>query len=40
LPARLLHPWDFAGKITGVGFHFLLQRIFPTQGLTPGLPAL
>ena len=26
LPARLLHPWDFPGKNTGVGFHFLLQR--------------
>ena len=25
-PARLLHPWDFPGKTTGVGCHFLLQR--------------
>ena len=25
-------PWDFPGKKTGVGCHFLLQRIFPTQG--------
>ena len=24
---------DFLGKNTGVGCHFLLQRIFPTQGL-------
>ena len=24
----LLHPWDFPGKGTGVGCHFLLQRIF------------
>ena len=24
-PARLLCPWDFPGKNTGVGFHFLLQ---------------
>ena len=24
-PARLLHPWDFLGKVTGVGCHFLLQ---------------
>ena len=31
VPARLLHPWDFPGKITGVGCHFLLQGIFPTQ---------
>ena len=32
-PAKLLHPWDFPGKNTGVGCHFLLQGIFPTQGL-------
>lgn len=32
-PARLLCPWDFPCKNTGVGFHFLLQEIFPTQGL-------
>ena len=31
-PARLLCPWDFPGKNTGVGGHFLLQGIFPTQG--------
>ena len=24
-PARLLHPWDFLGKNTGVDCHFLLQ---------------
>ena len=30
-PARLLCPWDFPGKNTGMGCHFLLQRIFPTQ---------
>ena len=24
-PAGLLCPWDFPGKNTGVGFHFLLQ---------------
>ena len=35
---RLLHQWDFPGKNTGVGCHFLLQEIFPTQGLNPGLP--
>ena len=28
----------FPGKNTGVGCHFLLQEIFPTQGLNPGLP--
>ena len=32
-PARFLCPWDFPGKNTGVGCHFVLQRIFPTQGL-------
>ena len=37
VPVRLLHPWDFLGKITGVGCHFLLQGIVPTQGLNPGL---
>ena len=26
------------GKNTGVGCHFLLQGIFPTQGSNPGLP--
>ena len=30
-------PMDFPGKNTGVGCHFLLQEIFPTQGLNPGL---
>ena len=30
---RLLWPWDFPGKNTGVGCHALLQVIFPTQGL-------
>ena len=37
-PIRLLSPWDFPGKDTGVGCHFLLLGIFPTQGLNPGLP--
>ena len=32
-PSRLLCPQDFPGKNTGVGCHFLLQRIFPTEGL-------
>ena len=34
----LLHSWDFPGKSTQVGCHFLLQRIFWTQGSNPGLP--
>ena len=37
-PARLLCPWGSPGKNTGVGCHALLQGIFPTQGLNPGLP--
>ena len=37
-PARPLCPWDCPGKKTGVGCHFLLQGIFPTQGSNPGLP--
>ena len=36
-PIRLLHPWNFPGKNTGVGCPFLLQGIFPTQGLNPCL---
>ena len=32
-PARLLCPWGFPDKNTGMGCHFLLQGIFPTQGL-------
>ena len=32
-PARLLSPWSFPGKDIGVGCQFLLQVIFPTQGL-------
>ena len=31
-PPRLLSPWNSPGKNTGVGCHFLLQGIFPTQG--------
>ena len=34
---RLLCPWHFPGKNTGMGCHFLLQGIFPTQGLNSGL---
>ena len=42
-PARLLWPWDFLGKNTWAGCHFLLQGIFPTQGpnrSSPASPAL
>ena len=36
-PTRLLCPWDFPGKNTGVGCHALLQEIFPTQESNPHL---
>ena len=39
-PARLLSPCNFPGKNTGVGCHFQLQGIFPTQGLSPCLLGL
>ena len=32
---RLLCPWDFPDKNTGVGCHGLLQGILLTQGLNP-----
>ena len=34
-PTRLLCSWDSPGKKTGVGCHFLLQGIFPTQKSNP-----
>ena len=37
LPDSPVHV-DSPGKNTGVGCHALLQGIFPTQGLNPGLP--
>ena len=33
----LWNPWNSPGKDTGVGCRSLLQGIFPTQGLNPGL---
>ena len=36
LPGSSIHG-IFPGKNTGVGCHFLLQGIVPTQGLNPGL---
>ena len=30
-------PWNTQEKNTGVGSHSLLQGLFPTQGLNPGL---
>ena len=37
IAARLLCPWDSSGKSPGVGCQSLLQGIFLTQGLNPGL---
>ena len=34
----LLCQWDFPGKDTGVGYHFLLPGIVPTQGSNLHLP--
>ena len=39
-PARFLCPWNVPGKNNGVGCHFLLQGIFPTQGSNPLLLGL
>ena len=36
-PTRLLCLWNFPGKNTGVGCHFLLLGIFLTQGLNSSL---
>ena len=37
-PVQLLHPWNSPGKSsTGMGCHSLLQGIFLTWGLNPGL---
>ena len=37
-PYGLYSPWNSLGQNTGVGSPSLLQEIFPTQGLNPGLP--
>ena len=37
-PNRLSSPWNSPGQNTGVGSLSLLQGIFATQGLNPGLP--
>ena len=36
-PTKLLCPWNFLGKNTEVGCHFLLQGTFLTQGLNSRL---
>ena len=37
-PPRLLCPWGFPSKNTGVGCHTFPQGIFPIQGSNPHLP--
>ena len=37
-PTRLLFPCNFPSKSTGVGCHFLLQRIFTTQESSMDIP--
>ena len=37
---RLLCPWNFLSKNTGVGCHFLLQGNLPNPGIEPGLLCL
>ena len=37
-PMDYTRPWKSPGQNTGVGSLSLLQGIFPTQGLNPGLP--
>ena len=39
-PTSVFCPCDSPGKNTGVGFHVLLQGIFPTQGSNPRLLCL
>ena len=39
-PTDCTSPWNSPGQNTGVGSLSLLQGIFPTQGLNPGLFAL
>ena len=36
-PHKLYNPWNSPDQNTRVGSHSLLQGIFPTQGLNPGL---
>ena len=41
-PTRLLHPWDFPGKNTGVSCHFLLQcmKVESESEVTQSCPTL
>ena len=38
LPSWLLCPWDFPGKNTGAGCHFLLPGNLPNPGIEPMSP--
>ena len=40
LPGSSIGPWDFPGKSTGVGCHFLLQGDLPDPGMELGSPKL
>ena len=40
LPGSSVHEDNFPSKDTGVGCHFLIQGIFPTQGLNQETDAL
>ena len=35
-PTRLLHPWDFPGKSTGVGCHCLLRNVWQKSAKLSG----
>ena len=37
---QIIHSTEFSRQNTGVGYHFLLQRIFLTPGIEPGSPVL
>ena len=39
-PTRLLHPWDFPGKSTGVGCHCLTNQLFAWGWREGGGPSL
>ena len=39
-PTRLPHPWDSPGKNTGVGCHFLLQRMKVKSEVTQSCPTV
>ena len=38
-PSRLLHPWDFPGKSTGVGCHCLLRKLAIVLSKVSSIPS-